>query len=425
MVNAQPFFSYERSRPDRMLTILMTAFALSMVFFGFLADAPTNILQGLRTIILSPAGLISDSLAIGGLGAAFVNAGLVMLFSVIMIKLCRLHLNGTSIACLFLMAGFSLFGKDIVNIFPIIIGGWLYAKVRREPFSRYLYISLFGTSLSPVVSELMTVGTENSWLNFIMGLAAGIIIGFILPPVAAYTLGVHQGYNLYNVGFAAGLIGMVLVSISESTGRTVQPHLVWSTEYTIPIAIYLYLMFTLLVFAGFLLNNKSFRGTIHILRHSGRAVADFILLDGLGVTLINMGFIGAVATSYVLLVKGPLNGPTVGGILTICGFGAFGKHIKNITPVVLGVVLASFLAVWDLNDPKVLLAALFSTALAPIAGQFGWIWGIVAGVIHSSVVLVVGTLHGGLNLYNNGFAAGLVCIVLVPLIEAFRKEDDE
>ncbi|MTM05274.1 DUF1576 domain-containing protein, partial [Turicibacter sanguinis] len=31
-------------------------------------------------------------------------------------------------------------------------------------------------------------------------------------------------------------------------------------------------------------------------------------------------------------------------------------------------------------------------------------------------------LHAGLNLYNNGFSAGIVAAILVPLIEAFRKE---
>ena len=66
------------------------------------------------------------------------------------------------------------------------------------------------------------------------------------------------------------------------------------------------------------------------------------------------------------------------------------------------------------------LAALFCTGLAPIAGQFGWKWGVVAGMLHASVVLNVGFLQGWLNLYNNGFSAGLVCIVLVPLIEAVQ-----
>ncbi|MBM5816871.1 MAG: DUF1576 domain-containing protein [Cyanobacteria bacterium K_Offshore_surface_m2_239] len=47
------------------------------------------------------------------------------------------------------------------------------------------------------------------------------------------------------------------------------------------------------------------------------------------------------------------------------------------------------------------LTALVSTNLAPIAGRFGWGWGIVAGFIHSSAAMFVISFHGGLYLYNN------------------------
>ena len=41
----------------------------------------------------------------------------------------------------------------------------------------------------------------------------------------------------------------------------------------------------------------------------------------------------------ILATGGDLNGPTLGGILTIMGFSAFGKHARNITPIMLGVVI--------------------------------------------------------------------------------------
>ena len=128
-----------------------------------------------------------------------------------------------------------------------------------------------------------------------------------------------------------------------------------------------------------------------------------------------MGINGLIATTYVLIVGGQLNGPTIGGIFAVIGFGAFGKHFKNIIPVMIGVVIGSYLKVWSINDPSILLAALFGTSLAPIAGEFGWAYGILAGFLHSSVVLHVGSLHAG-------FSAGIVAAILVPLIEAFRKE---
>ena len=86
-----------------------------------------------------------------------------------------------------------------------------------------------------------------------------------------------------------------------------------------------------------------------------------------------------------------------------------------------GVFLGSLAKPWSADDPSILLAALFGTTLAPIAGRFGWHWGVVAGFIHSSAAQTVGPLHAGLNLYNNGFAAGIVASVLVPVIIAIRS----
>ena len=72
-----------------------------------------------------------------------------------------------------------------------------------------------------------------------------------------------------------------------------------------------------------------------------------------------------------------------------------------------GVYLASFTKTWAINQPSPILALLFSTTLAPVAGRFGPVAGIIAGYLHSSVALNVGIVYGGMNLYNNGFAGGI------------------
>jgi len=79
----------------------------------------------------------------------------------------------------------------------------------------------------------------------------------------------------------------------------------------------------------------------------------------------------------------------------------------------------------NLTSPGVLLATLLCSGLAPVSGQFGWYWGIAAGFVHMSIVQNTAYLHGGLNLYNNGFAAGLTCIIMIPLIEALKREPEE
>lgn len=413
---------YSSERSSDFVCTILALFSAMMIAFAFVANTPAEIASGLLNILRNPAGLITDYIEIGTIGGAFFNAGLLMLFSVVILRKAHLPFTGTSIASSFLMSGFALFGKNLLNVLPIMAGVYIYAKFRHESFRKFIYVAIFGTSLSPIVTEVgLLLGSSSSTIAVISAVLIGILIGFVLPPIAAYTLRVHQGYNLYNVGFAAGLIGLVIVSIMRSFGYVFEPRMQWSAGNNFILGAFLLAAFLMLIIAGFIANGKSFKGIVHIMRHSGRAIADFVVMDGAPVSIMNMGIVGLFATFYVIAVGGALNGPTIGGIFTIAGFGAYGKHLKNIIWVMLGVIISSLCMVWSLSDPSVLLAALFSTCLAPIAGHFGAIWGVVAGIIHSSVVLNVGVLYGGLNLYNNGFAAGLVCIVLLPLMNAIRE----
>ena len=102
------------------------------------------------------------------------------------------------------------------------------------------------------------------------------------------------------------------------------------------------------------------------------------------------------------------------------GFGATGKHVRNILPVMMGVWLASLTKTWNITDPSPIITLLFSTTLAPIAGEFGVIAGIIAGFLHSSVAMNVGIIYGGMNLYNNGFAGGIVAAFMVPIIQSIE-----
>lgn len=397
--------------------------ALSMILFAFVLDTPVEIFEGVRKIVLHPDGLITDYSSVGGFGATFLNAGIIMAASLIIVKGSHAMISGATIACVFLMAGFSMFGKNIANIWPIIFGVYLFSKVQKEKFSKYVYIALYGTALAPMITEFV-LQSQGFFVKLVTALLIGTVIGFLLPPLATYCLRVHQGYNLYNVGFAAGLVGTLIVSVMKSFGYEVTSNLVWTYENNTAVIAYMYLLSAALMVTGWVLTEDK-ASIKRIYRHSGRLVADFILLDGVPTTLFNMGTLGIFATSYILITGGTINGATMGGIFTIIGFGAFGKHLRNIIPVVGGVYLGSLVKVWNINDPSVQLAALFGTSLAPISGQFGWQYGILVGFLHSSMVLNTGILHGGLNLYNNGFSAGMLALIVVPMIETFQKRKEQ
>ena len=59
--------------------------------------------------------------------------------------------------------------------------------------------------------------------------------------------------------------------------------------------------------AGIRLGCRSWRDYRRVLRHSGRAVADFILLDGPARTLVNMALVGGVGFAYLLALY-PMGG---------------------------------------------------------------------------------------------------------------------
>ena len=90
----------------------------------------------------------------------------------------------------------------------------------------------------------------------------------------------------------------------------------------------------------------------------------------------------------------------------------------NVLDMAVGVVIGGVFMHFDINQISVQLPNPPRTTLAPISGYFGWPFGVLAGFLHSSVVLYTGTPVAGMNLYNNGFSGGLVAIVLYPVIIA-------
>lgn len=430
-----PLFNYERGEnlrknADKNLSevtkyYIFSAYGFTSIIFAFIVDSPVAIFGGLLHIIKSSDILITDYIAVGGIGAAFLNSGLITLISLFLLKSLHIKITGITISTIWLLSGYALFGINIFNIWFPIIGVYLYAKFQKDRFTKYIYFALLGSSLSPIVTQIIFLVNLPLFARVILGSFTGVTVGFFLSPLATYLLRMHQGFNLSNIGFTAGIIGTICVALFKSFGWTFQKKLVWSTGYAHLLIPYLFFIFFSLLILGYYFNQRSLKRVINLFNYSGRLITDFVLLEGFGVSLINMSINGLLSFLFILVIGGSLNGPTVGGILTIIGFSSFGKHPKNITPIFLGILLGGLINIWKINDPIVQLSALFGSTLAPIAGEFGWSYGILAGFIHSSVVLNVGYLHGGFNLLNNGFSGGLVAAFLIPIIEALRKDDNE
>lgn len=398
--------------------IVILIYLCYIFIIGINLQSPKELYSGLIRIFTAPSILISDYMVIGGVGTALVNGSIVGIIGYLLLIINSVPIKGTSVASIFTMVGFGFFGKSIWNVLPIILGVFIYSKINGQKFRTNIYPALFGTAIAPIVTQ---VAFGFRW-GIGWGCIVGILAGFIMPPLANRLLKAHEGYNLYNMGFTAGFVGLLFLSIFRGFGLNSEIVSIWGTDFN-PLLRKIFIpMFLSMIILGMILARHRLKDYFKILKHPGTLVTDFVSIAGFGNTLINMGLVGLIGASYIELVGGSYNGPTVGALLTMMGFGAFGKHPLNIVPIMAGVWIGTLFSIYDAIAPGPILAALFGTALAPISGQFGPIVGLLAGFVHLLIVTNVGYLHGGMNLYNNGFTAGFVATIFIALIEGFKKD---
>lgn len=395
---------------------LLTVYGLAVSGFDIVSTV-----RGLGAIIVSPDILINDYMSIAGPGPAFMNAALCIAVAIGILSVSGVSISGPAIAAVFTIAGFGLFGKNIVNIWPGILGSYLYSMASRRPFRENIIVALFGTALAPLSSEVaFGIGLAMPW-NIAAALTIGAVVGFLISPIARHVLDFHRGYNLYNIGFSAGLIGTVVMSSLKAFDVQLDSSFHWAELGPMGSLPWLSASFIALIVTGILLDAQWRDSYKKLLGSSGRLVSDFVRFYGIGATFINMGVMGFIASAVMLAIGASWNGPMTGGLLTIVGFSAFGKHPRNTLPPMLGAAAMAMMSRYGLGSPGSQLAVLFASTLAPIAGEYGPVAGFIVGMLHLVLVQVVGTLHGGLNLYNNGFAGGLAAGLMLPILEWLRE----
>ena len=401
--------------------IILLWICAAMVGFGFIFDTPTQIAHGLYKIFASRSVLVTDYVALGGVGAALINSAISGFFYLILLIIFKTPSTGRIMLALFLTLGFSLFGKNLINMLPIFFGVWLHAKVLKKDFSSYLVPAMVSGTVAPIVSEIAFLYDNFSITRIIIAIISGLFIGFIFPVVMEASKRMHRGYNLYNGGVTGGFIATFSVGIFYALGYEIIPESYWDNEHTLPLAFFAFLLGFALIAYGIIRDKpkQAFKKYKLLLKERDINDNDYLLKYG-STCYINIGVLCIVSTALMLFLQIPINGPVLGGILTVTGFAAAGKHLRNTAPILLGSTLGTHFNFIDPNSSSNALAILFSTGLAPISGKYGWYWGIATGFVHVLFAVIIGNLNGGLNLYNNGFAGGFVALIFVPLIVFVR-----
>ena len=151
---------------------------------------------------------------------------------------------------------------------------------------------------------------------------------------------------------------------------------------------------------------------------------------------MNVGCFGLFILGYYNLIGATFNGVTFGIVFCMLSTCNSGSHPGNVWPIMLGYVAASTVAGWlsglaggdfvfQLNAQAICVGLCYANGLSPISDKYGWLFGVLAAVMHYLLVTSVPTLYGGFCLYNGGFTAALICIILVPELERFFMTKDE
>ena len=411
----------QRMKEIELLTVSLSMLIL-IFFITYVINEHENIFIGMYKIITSPAVLVTDFIQVGGIGAAFLNAILIFSFNFFLVKSFKVRITGITIAAFFTVLGFSFFGKNILNILPFYLGGILYSIYTSTDFSEHIIPIAFSSALAPFVSSIAFYGDISYETSYINAILIGVLIGFIVVPLAKSLYDFHEGYDLYNLGFTAGILGSVIIAVLKLYHFEITPQYLLSTEYDMPLKILCSSLFLSLIIIGFYINDSSLSGYFSLMKDDGYK-SDFTQKYGYGLTFINMGVMGFISIAFVIITGQTFNGPILAGVFTVVGFSANGKTIFNTFPILVGILLASLGSKG--NDFTLAISGLFGTALAPISGVFGPIAGIIAGWLHLAVVQNVGLVHGGLNLYNNGFSAGIVAGFLLPIFNMITDNNNQ
>lgn len=391
----------------------------SMMGASFYYNNPVDICKGLWGMVLANDVFLTDYIYVSGVGPALFNSGLITFLIILLLKKLNLKPNGLIISAIYITAGFAFIGKNIHNIWPFYIGGYLYSVAKRITYKSIVITCIFSASLAPVVS-VATYMLHNTSSGILLGYIIGIAIGYIMPSVSNHMLKVHSGYTVYNTGFAAGFIGAFANALFNSFGYNITPVGIHSnTSYSGLVILFLF-HFTLITYIGLAHNGHRVKGYTRILSYPGRLVTDYTKLVNYRHTLINMGIMGFVGFAYITLMGGILSGSTIAGLLTLVGFAALGLNPNNTIPLMIGVTLASFLLKVDIHHLNIISIGLFASGLAPICGEYGALTGILVGASHLLITLHTGQWHSGMNLYNNGFSSGIVAMLFIPVLNALQ-----
>ena len=417
--------------------------ALSACFLVGAAIMPdrAKMFDGLWSILLGTCKVTTNYFHTAGFAATFLNMGLVGL---ICTALCYLPEakpnNGTTLAVI-LTIGFGSWGINPLNILPTMAGVVLYCLIKKEKVSTQINAMMFSTGIAPLISDLLVrwpnaevVGVNV--VGILLAIFVGLVIGFFLPAGLSHSPNVHKGYDHYSAALPIGMTAFFLRAVLYKVmGATLPgaPDAAGLATASWPIVnVFCMVVFAACIVVALLMGCKV-KDYLELLKDPGQGVS-FSSKYGNAPFLMNVGVFGLFIVAYYNLIGASFNGVTFGIIFCMLCTCNSGSHPGNVWPIMVGYIVTSLLFGWlsvgekfalTINAQAIVIGLCYANGLSPIAGKYGWGFGVLAGGLHYLLVTAVPDMHGGFCLYNGGFTAALICLMLVPQLERFCKTKEE
>ncbi len=435
---------------SKFLKLFFAFFSLCFLVASVCMPDRDKIFWGLWQILSQPSKVSTNYFYVGGYAATFLNMGLVSAICTLLYVLLKAKATNVSTLAVILTVGFGSWGINILNIWPTFLGVVLYCLVKKEKLGANVNAMLFSTGIAPLITDLMIRYPSTEVIGFNgmgIGIAilVGLVIGFFLPAGLAHSPKVHKGFDLYSAALPIGMTAFFLQATLFKTMGVALPAA--PSAETLKVAsqltvnVFCGVMFGLCIVIAFLMGCRP-KDYWRLLKDP-ELVLNFSGTYGNATFLMNVGIYGLFILGYYNLVGAEFNGVTFGIIFCMLACCNSGSHPANVWPIMLGYVVSSAVFSWlsgligghfewlafldsskfsgAINAQAILVGLCYANGLSPIADKYGWRYGFLAATMHYVLVTSVPTLHGGYCLYNGGFTAALICILLVPELERFFR----
>ncbi len=421
-----------------------------LVAAPFMADRNT-MFSGLWQLMSGTCKISTNYFAQGGFAATFLNMGLVGLICTGLCCLPGAKPNNVTTLGVLLTIGFGAWGINPLNMIPTVLGVCLYCLVKKEKLGAMSNAMLYSTGIAPLISDLLFryPGVEYigfNWAGTALALFVGLVIGFFLPAGLAHAPNIHKGYDHYSAAVPIGMTAFFLraalynVVLGWKLGDLGQLSTMAAADVVnLPATnIFCATLFALCIVCA-LCMGCTFKDYWNLMKDSGHGVS-FTTKYGNAPFLMNVGVYGLMIIAYFNLAglldgKNVWTGMTFGIVFCMLCTCNSGSHPRNVLPIMAGYFVTSLVFGWifqgegdftlTLGNQSILIGLCYANGLSPIAGKYGFGYGMLASSLHYLLVTAVPDMHGGFCLYNGGFTAALICLLFVPQLERFCKTKEE